>query len=73
LSSWKGKIKCCAFVDLSFSPHLSAVSLNNVLDNGKPNAGSFKFIDGMVSLKDSKQLTGIPHIKTDTIVFDTID
>ena len=71
--SWKGKIKCCAVVDLSFSPHMSTVSLNDALDNGKPNAGFFKLVDGMVSLKDSKQLAGILHIKSDTIVFNIID
>jgi hypothetical protein len=51
LSSGNGKIKCCTLIDLSFSPHLPAVSLNNALDNGKPDAGSFKLIDGMVPLK----------------------
>ncbi len=44
-SSWKCEIKCCALVDLSFSPHLlPPCLLNNALDNGKPNAGSFKLI-----------------------------
>jgi hypothetical protein len=33
--------------------------LNNTLDNGKPNACSLELIDGMASLKDSKQLAGI--------------
>ena len=49
------------------------MSVNNALYNGKPNAGSLKLIDGMVSLKDPKQLAGVLHIKTDTIVFDIID
>jgi len=52
---------------------MSTVSLNDALDNGKPNAGFFKLVDGMVSLKDSKQLAGILHIKSDTIVFNIID
>jgi hypothetical protein len=33
--------------------------VNNALDNGESNAGSFKLICGMVSLKDSKQLASI--------------
>ena len=49
------------------------MSLNNALNNGQPNSGSFKFVSRVESLKDFKQLSGMLHIKSDTIVFDIID
>src|SRR3989304_8476123 len=67
------KIKRCTLIHFPLRPHSAPMSANNALDNRKPNACSFKFLNTMQPLKDTEQFIDILHIKTDTVVFDIVE
>lgn len=65
---WNCKIKRCPFLNLSFSPHLATMPVNNSLNRSQTNTCSGKFSSGMQSLKCAKKFLRMGHIKTSTIV-----
>ncbi len=64
----EGEIEDSALAGLSFSPDSAAVSLNDTLDYGQANAGSFIFLVAMEPFKGLEQLIEIPVIKAGAVI-----
>src|SRR5208282_4818333 len=62
------EIECRSFFFGAFRPYLSSVPMNDALDNGQANAGTWKLFNRMQPLKCSKQLFSVLHIETGSIV-----
>src|SRR5215475_11175269 len=49
---------------------MSPVPVNDSLDGGQTNSGSWKFAGGVQALKHTKQSVGISHIEARTVIAD---
>src|SRR5688572_30990887 len=65
---WDGKIKCRTAVHHAFRPYASAVSMNNILDVGQPNARALKLVRAVQTLEYAEKLVGITRIEARTVV-----
>ena len=69
-SSRKSKEERGATVFLSLCPHAAPMSMNDPLGVGQADAGSFELLHAVQSLKHSKQLGCMFHVKPNAIVTD---
>src|SRR5262245_17721126 len=56
------KIEGGPLFGLAYRPDLAAMTMDNPLDRGQPNAGAWKLRGAVQTLKYLKQLAGICHI-----------
>src|SRR5262245_29056205 len=64
----KREIERGTLVDLTLRPGAPFVTVNNSLDVRQSNTGALVVLGWMQTLKYAKELVGIFHVKTDTIV-----
>ena len=69
----KREINRSPFVRLGLNPDPAAMPVDNPMNDGQPNAGTFVLVSGMQSLKRRKKFVDILHIKAHSIVLDKID
>ena len=70
---WQGKIYRRAIVEDAFRPHPPAMAAGDALDDGKSNAGAFKFLNAMKTLEHAEQIVRILHVKADAIIFHKVN
>src|SRR5690606_23250190 len=63
------EVKGGALIGFACSPDFTVVQGDDSLYNGQPHTCTFKFADGMQSLKDTEKLIVVGHIKTGAVVF----
>ena len=49
------------------------MAANDTLDDGKSDAGAFKFVYPMKTLEHAEELAGILHVKTDAVIFHKVN
>ena len=57
---------------LSFGPHPASVPVYDLIGYSQAHSCTLKISGGMQPLKWYKKLTGKPHVKTSTVIFDII-
>jgi hypothetical protein len=67
---WKGKVKCRALPNSTFSPDLSAMAGNNTLHIGKANTSAFKFRLSMETLEYAEEPIHVLHVESYAVVRD---
>src|SRR5690349_12581008 len=61
---WQRHIKGRALVDGSLGPRFPAVAGDDASNDGESDAGSFEFLRGMESLKNTEELVGVSIVKS---------
>lgn len=65
---WKREIKSGSLSNHCMRPDTPAVPVNNALHGSQPDAGTFKFGARMQALERAKELVGIGHVESHSIV-----
>ena len=66
--SSNAEIKCGTFFNLGFSPYITAMTTNDPLNRGQPDARTGEFIHAVKTLKSAKEAVGILGIETGSVV-----
>ena len=66
----KGEIESGAVPGFGVGPGAAAMAVNDAADVGEANAGAFELVFSMEALKDTEELVGISHVKSDSVVGD---
>jgi hypothetical protein len=69
----QAEMKRCSFIDLSFSPDASTMTLENTLNQRQPDSAALKLITRVQSLERAKQFLHVLHVEPHTVVSNRIN
>ena len=69
----KREVECRPFVHFTLCPDSPVMAMDDALDQGQADPGSFILFIAVQTLKDTEELGVESHIKTDAIISDKID